>query len=73
MSIKVICSRCGGIGTLKFLRLAEPHWRTEACPECDGSGRVQQLSFQERKQKQGGPTPPYPPDGGVPPESGEPA
>ena len=73
MPIKVICSRCGGIGTLQFLRLTEPHWRTETCPECDGSGRVQELSFEERKKNQVGPKGVPPGDGGGAPKTAPPA
>lgn len=63
MPIKVICSRCGGLGTCEFFYLFEPHWRREPCPVCGGSGRIEGLSYQERKEKTGT-DPPTPPDGG---------
>lgn len=49
--ISVICSRCGGSGQLEFLDYKKDWcWRAETCPKCRGTGRVQELSFNERKE-----------------------
>lgn len=52
--VEVVCSRCGGIGTLLFYTARLPDCRLigqeEQCPECGGAGRVQELSFEERRQ-----------------------
>ena len=54
MSIKVICSRCGGSGRLHFLQFEEDKsfWEDEECPNCRGSGTVSEESFEERKKKE---------------------
>ena len=51
MPIKDICSCCGGRGTVEFLSLTKPHWRTKTCPDCRGEGKPGVLSFQERKDR----------------------
>ena len=56
--ISVICSRCGGTGQLTYLQEASTTPWSEVCPECEGRGIVQELSFEERKelkQKEGKP------------------
>ena len=55
MPIKVICSDCGGTGKQTFLYLTEPYWRTQTCPGCLGSGRVEVLSFRERQAREAEP------------------
>lgn len=69
MPIKVICSRCGGLETLEFLYLFEPHWRIETCPDCAGFGHLELLSFEESREKiNGSHTPLPPPTGGTAPD-----
>lgn len=49
--ITVICSRCAGSGQVEYYdNYGQGGFYPEVCPECNGAGRVQELSFEERKK-----------------------
>lgn len=54
--VNLSCLNCGGLGTLEFLCLdhskTKIFWRKETCPTCKGSGRVEEETFQERKERE---------------------
>ena len=52
--IAVICSRCGGSGQIEYYdnyNYGHGGFYSEICPCCLGTGKVEELSFEERKQQ----------------------
>lgn len=53
MPIKVICSECGGRGYRLFLKSkAADDFERVMCSGCKGSGCVEELTWEERREKE---------------------